>query len=122
MDDLLIQGLDVDGSSYKKLSSGKYACLVCPHNPILDSPLMLSWICLPIGLYCLDAKVSLHTIGFRVVKCCFSQVHSIGSRHLAAESRLKKKESVRKDEINKRLALSDSPVGSFDSTNLNSKG
>ncbi|XP_057996809.1 uncharacterized protein LOC110648556 isoform X2 [Hevea brasiliensis] len=91
MDDLLTQGLDVDGSSYKKLSSGKYACLVCPHNPILDSPLMLS-------------------------------VHSIGSRHLAAESRLKKKESVRKDEINKRLALSDSPVGSFDSTNLNNKG
>ncbi|XP_021658532.2 uncharacterized protein LOC110648556 isoform X1 [Hevea brasiliensis] len=103
MDDLLTQGLDVDGSSYKKLSSGKYACLVCPHNPILDSPLMLS-------------------VSYCIPYLLIFSVHSIGSRHLAAESRLKKKESVRKDEINKRLALSDSPVGSFDSTNLNNKG
>ncbi|KAJ4833592.1 hypothetical protein Tsubulata_009207 [Turnera subulata] len=43
VDDLFIQG--VDASSYKKLSSGKYACLVCPHNPILDTPLMLSMHC-----------------------------------------------------------------------------
>ncbi|KAJ9152942.1 hypothetical protein P3X46_026446 [Hevea brasiliensis] len=88
LDDLAIQGLE--GSSYKKLSSGKYACLVCPHNPVLDSPLMLS-------------------------------MHCKGSRHLAAESRLKERESMRKDEINKRLALSDSSVGFADYTSLNEK-
>ena len=41
LDDLLLEEL-IDGSSYKKLSNGKYACLVCSHSPILDSPLMLS--------------------------------------------------------------------------------
>jgi len=40
VDDLVTDGLD--GSSHKKLSSGKYACLVCPHNPVLESPLALS--------------------------------------------------------------------------------
>ncbi|KAJ6716659.1 SODIUM CHANNEL MODIFIER 1, partial [Salix koriyanagi] len=40
VDDLVIDGLD--GSSYRKLSSGKYACLVCPHNPVLESLLVLS--------------------------------------------------------------------------------
>ncbi|KAG1342240.1 sodium channel modifier 1 [Cocos nucifera] len=39
VDDLLLSS---PSSSFKKLSNGKYACLVCPHNPILDSPLMLS--------------------------------------------------------------------------------
>ncbi|XP_010999990.1 PREDICTED: sodium channel modifier 1-like [Populus euphratica] len=43
VDDLVIDGLD--GSSHKKLSSGKYACLVCPHNPVLESPLALSMHC-----------------------------------------------------------------------------
>ena len=41
LDDLLLEEL-VDGSSYKKLSNGKYACLVCSDSPILDSPLILS--------------------------------------------------------------------------------
>lgn len=41
IDDLLINN-GYESSCYKKLSSGKYACLVCPHNPILDTPLMLS--------------------------------------------------------------------------------
>ncbi|KAL2537509.1 Sodium channel modifier 1 [Forsythia ovata] len=40
VDDLLIEGLDA--SAYKKLPNGKFACLVCPHNPILDTPLSLS--------------------------------------------------------------------------------
>lgn len=40
VDDLLVEGLH--GSSFKKLASGKYACLVCRNNPVLDSPLMLS--------------------------------------------------------------------------------
>ncbi|KDP38228.1 hypothetical protein JCGZ_04871 [Jatropha curcas] len=88
VDGVLLQGLD--GSSYKKLSSGKYACLVCPHNPILDTSLMLT-------------------------------MHSKGSRHLAAESRLKEGELKRKDVINKRLALSDSLVSSHDSTSINKK-
>ncbi|EEF40489.1 conserved hypothetical protein [Ricinus communis] len=88
VDDVLIEGLDV--FPYKKLSSGKYACLFCPHNPILDSPLMLS-------------------------------THCKGSRHIAAESRLKERELMRKDEIDKILELSDFPVGSMNSTNLNKK-
>lgn len=41
VDDLLVDGID-DINSYKKLSSGKYACLVCPHSPVLDTPLTLS--------------------------------------------------------------------------------
>lgn len=51
VDDLILDALPVpndnnasssSSSSYKKLPSGKFACLVCPHNPVLDSPLMLS--------------------------------------------------------------------------------
>lgn len=48
-------------------------------------------------------------------------MHSKGSRHLAAESRLKEGESLRKYEINRRLALADSPVGFAHSTSLNKK-
>ncbi|KAK6159373.1 hypothetical protein DH2020_006687 [Rehmannia glutinosa] len=40
VDDLIIEG--VEASAYKKLSSGKFACLVCPNNPVLDTPIMLS--------------------------------------------------------------------------------
>lgn len=47
VDDLLLP--DSSSSSYMKLARGKYACLVCPNNPILDTPLMLS----------------MHTKGFR---------------------------------------------------------
>ncbi|KAF8011785.1 hypothetical protein BT93_I0048 [Corymbia citriodora subsp. variegata] len=53
VDDLAVEGLDA--SSYKKLSSGKFACLVCPRAPVLDSALMLTvrfcrsicrlWVC-----------------------------------------------------------------------------
>ena len=28
--------------SFRRLPNGKLACLVCPHRPVLDSPLMLS--------------------------------------------------------------------------------
>ncbi|KAI4298433.1 hypothetical protein L6164_031994 [Bauhinia variegata] len=77
VDDLVVEGLD--GSSYKKLSNGKYACLVCSNNPILDSPLMLS-------------------------------MHNKGSCHLAAVSRLKEREPMKQNEVNKRIALSDSPT------------
>lgn len=41
VEDLALEAHD-DTSSYKKLPSGKYVCLLCPHSPILDSPLMLS--------------------------------------------------------------------------------
>ncbi|KAF8405082.1 hypothetical protein HHK36_009979 [Tetracentron sinense] len=81
VDDLLEQSHD--GTSFQKLSSGKFACLVCPHNPVLDSSLMLS-------------------------------MHNKGSRHLAAESRLKERELMRLEEINKRVALLD---GSTDAAN-----
>ncbi|KAG8368327.1 hypothetical protein BUALT_Bualt15G0034100 [Buddleja alternifolia] len=40
IDDLVIDG--VEASAYKKLSSGKFACLVCPNNPVLDTAIMLS--------------------------------------------------------------------------------
>ncbi|XP_030525151.1 sodium channel modifier 1-like [Rhodamnia argentea] len=41
--DLAVEGLDA--SSYKKLSSGKFACLVCPRTPVLDSALVLAMHC-----------------------------------------------------------------------------
>uniref|UniRef100_A0A7C9EAY2 Sodium channel modifier 1 zinc-finger domain-containing protein n=1 Tax=Opuntia streptacantha TaxID=393608 RepID=A0A7C9EAY2_OPUST len=40
VDELMTDGLDA--SSFKKLSNGKFTCLVCPHHPLLDSSLMLS--------------------------------------------------------------------------------
>ncbi|CAA0827623.1 Unknown protein [Striga hermonthica] len=40
VDDLLIDG--VEASAYKRLTNGKFACLVCPQNPVLDTPIMLS--------------------------------------------------------------------------------
>ncbi|WRX14507.1 Sodium channel modifier 1, partial [Theobroma cacao] len=83
IDQVVIEG--VDGSCYKKLSTGKYVCIVCPHNPILDSPLMLS-------------------------------MHCKGSRHRAAESKLKEKEHMRLDEMNKRIALSNPPTSSVNSS------
>ncbi|KAJ8766639.1 hypothetical protein K2173_001159 [Erythroxylum novogranatense] len=70
----------------EKLSNGKFTCLVCPHNPVLDSLIMLN-------------------------------MHRKGSRHLAAESRLKERELSRQNEISKRLALSDPPGGSNNSGN-----
>ncbi|KAJ3704976.1 hypothetical protein LUZ61_008681 [Rhynchospora tenuis] len=42
VDDLLLSSSSNASSSFKKLSSGKFVCLVCPHNPVLDSSLMLS--------------------------------------------------------------------------------
>ncbi|KAG9450834.1 hypothetical protein H6P81_010799 [Aristolochia fimbriata] len=44
VDDLMRDHQDLNGhpSDYKKLSNGKYACLVCPNNPVLDSLLMFS--------------------------------------------------------------------------------
>ncbi|RVW61176.1 hypothetical protein CK203_020612 [Vitis vinifera] len=47
VEDLMVEGLDA--SSYKKLSTGKFACLLCANNPILDSPLMLSHSCLEVA-------------------------------------------------------------------------
>ncbi|CAH9107257.1 unnamed protein product [Cuscuta epithymum] len=39
--DDLIAG-NINASAYKKLSSGKFSCLVCPHNPVLDTLPVLS--------------------------------------------------------------------------------
>ncbi|XP_072980147.1 uncharacterized protein [Typha angustifolia] len=78
VDDLMLyssSSSSSSSSSFKKLSNGKYVCLVCTHNPIVDSPLMLS-------------------------------MHNKGSRHIAAESRLKEQELSKQEELNKRLALS----------------
>ncbi|KAK9109133.1 hypothetical protein Sjap_017193 [Stephania japonica] len=41
VDDLIADSL-TNSTPFKKLSNGKYACLVCPNNPIFDSSLMLS--------------------------------------------------------------------------------
>ncbi|XP_054777988.1 uncharacterized protein LOC129285985 isoform X2 [Prosopis cineraria] len=83
VDDLLVEG--IHGSSFKKLANGKYACLVCPDNPILDTPVMLS-------------------------------IHNKGSRHLAATSRLKERDLIKQNEINKRIALSASSADSAKSS------
>ncbi|XP_051132140.1 uncharacterized protein LOC127252132 [Andrographis paniculata] len=40
VDDLMIEG--IEAASYKKLPSGKFACLICPKNPVLDTPIMLA--------------------------------------------------------------------------------
>lgn len=40
VEDLMIEG--IESSAYKKLSNGKFSCLICPTNPVLDSPIMLS--------------------------------------------------------------------------------
>ncbi|KAK4345379.1 hypothetical protein RND71_035555 [Anisodus tanguticus] len=40
VDELMVD--NIDSSAYKKLSTGKFACLVCPHRPVLDNSLMLS--------------------------------------------------------------------------------
>ncbi|KAH7655463.1 hypothetical protein IHE45_18G012200 [Dioscorea alata] len=74
VDDLMLSSSS-SSSSYMRLSNGKYACLVCPHRPVLDSPISLS-------------------------------MHNKGSRHIAAETRLKEREISREAELNKRLALS----------------
>ncbi|KAM0034822.1 putative sodium channel modifier 1, zinc-finger, sodium channel modifier 1, acidic [Helianthus debilis subsp. tardiflorus] len=42
VDDLLLDAAGDQSSSYRKLSSGKYACLVCPHTPVFDTPVILS--------------------------------------------------------------------------------
>ncbi|KAF8034179.1 hypothetical protein BT93_C0453 [Corymbia citriodora subsp. variegata] len=83
VDDLAVEGLDA--SSYKKLSSGKFACLVCPRAPVLDSALMLT-------------------------------MHCKGSRHRDALSRLKETELKKKDEIDKRMAMSECTVSTGTST------
>uniref|UniRef100_A0ACD5ZPF5 Uncharacterized protein n=1 Tax=Avena sativa TaxID=4498 RepID=A0ACD5ZPF5_AVESA len=49
LDDLMLPSAATSSSSslspsgsFKRLSSGKFACFVCPHHPVLDSPLMIS--------------------------------------------------------------------------------
>nr|XP_043629564.1 sodium channel modifier 1-like [Erigeron canadensis] len=42
VNDLLLESAAADEKSYRKLPSGKYACLLCPHNPVLDTPLILA--------------------------------------------------------------------------------
>lgn len=42
VEDLVAEEAIDESSSVKKLSNGKFACLVCPHNPVLDSLLMFS--------------------------------------------------------------------------------
>ncbi|KAM6559098.1 hypothetical protein CsatA_028337 [Cannabis sativa] len=62
------------GSSFKKLSNGKFACLICPHSPVLDSPLMFP-------------------------------THCKGSKHQAAESRLKEREVATTNNVTKKMRI-----------------
>jgi hypothetical protein len=55
-------------------------------------------------------------ISLCVIVTLLWQMHSKGSRHQAAESKLKERELMRQDETNKRLALSESSTGN---TNCN---
>lgn len=48
-------------------------------------------------------------------------MHCKGSRHCAAESRLKEREQARQNEMNKRIALSDSSGGAAKSRTCNQK-
>ncbi|POO03078.1 Sodium channel modifier [Trema orientale] len=77
-------------ASFKKLSNGKYACLLCPHHPILDSPLMFP-------------------------------THCQGSKHQAAESRLKERELAKRDEVNKRIAFAEYPSGATSNSGTRNK-
>ncbi|KAF7840866.1 sodium channel modifier 1-like [Senna tora] len=106
VDDLLLQPLHAS-SSYKKLPTGKFACLLCPNNPILDSPLMLSVRIRYHHSRTLFPEFSLSCLGSGQLDVPIS-MHNKGSRHLAAESRLKERELMKQNEINKRIALSDS--------------
>ncbi|ONK60783.1 uncharacterized protein A4U43_C08F22560 [Asparagus officinalis] len=42
VDDLMLSSPSSSSSDCKQLSSGKLACVACPHNPVLDSPLAFS--------------------------------------------------------------------------------
>ncbi|EYU37709.1 hypothetical protein ABFS82_02G030900 [Erythranthe guttata] len=75
VDDLLIE--NVEASLYKKLPSGKFACLVCPNNPVLDTATTLS-------------------------------THVNGARHRSAELKHRERKLAREEEVNRRLAFSDS--------------
>ncbi|XVE66876.1 hypothetical protein DITRI_Ditri08aG0115200 [Diplodiscus trichospermus] len=104
IEEVVIDG--VDASSYKKLSTGKYACLVCPHNPILDTPLMLSR----------EKGGNKFQNRDKRKRTYIDHMHCKGSRHLASESKMKEKELMKRDEINKRIALSNSPTTSINSS------
>lgn len=76
VDELLLSSSTVaSSSSFKKLSSGKFVCLVCPHNPVLDSPLMLS-VSLPptaclINYFKVEGKItSIADIWFQLFMHC----------------------------------------------------
>ena len=73
VEDLMVEGLDA--SSYKKLSTGNFACLLCPNNPILDSPLMLS-VCFIIPLLLLSIFSTNPTTQF----CKFYFVFGLGQK------------------------------------------
>ncbi|KAJ6843461.1 sodium channel modifier 1-like [Iris pallida] len=80
--DELVLSTPSSSSSFKKLSNGSYACLICSQSPILSGPLSIS-------------------------------LHSKGSRHIAAESRMKERELSRQAELNKRIALSSDSAAVF---------
>ncbi|KAL0908644.1 hypothetical protein M5K25_023149 [Dendrobium thyrsiflorum] len=71
LDDLLLSSTSsssTGASFYKRLSNGKFACLVCPHKPVLDSPLILSqfshWFSSVLGRKRLISSIS-YQIGIR---------------------------------------------------------
>ncbi|PKA55477.1 hypothetical protein AXF42_Ash006679 [Apostasia shenzhenica] len=110
VDDLLLSS-SAAACSYEKLSNGKFACLVCPHNPVLDSPLILSiWSSLVFCGTCMWIFVT-GLLYFATIR-----MHMKGSRHIAAETRLRERELSREEEINKRIALFGDAKGISNST------
>ncbi|KAF3435366.1 hypothetical protein FNV43_RR22455 [Rhamnella rubrinervis] len=89
VDDLVVEGLD--GSTFKKLSNGKFASLLCPHHCFVDTDFELN----PIANFPPFVQIRYEI-----------ETHCKGSRHRAAESRLKERELARQHEMNNRIALS----------------
>ncbi|XP_060667366.1 uncharacterized protein LOC107411215 isoform X2 [Ziziphus jujuba] len=78
--------------------------------PVFSAPTLPSSTLLSCSLLVTNLSLSLSTY-----------MHCKGSRHRAAESRLKERELARQNEMNKRIALSDSSGGTAKSRTCNQK-
>ncbi|ONM03706.1 hypothetical protein ZEAMMB73_Zm00001d031816 [Zea mays] len=70
--------------SFKKLHNGKLACLICPHRPVLDTPLMLSAF-FRASNYC-QTETKLRTRGRETtVDCGVRQERLVGQRSMTVD-------------------------------------
>ncbi|GER42215.1 sodium channel modifier 1 [Striga asiatica] len=109
VDDLLIDG--IEASAYKRLANGKFACLVCPQNPVLDTPIMLSVAySSPIDDSGCNFRGNVRVSSYMrilVSILLLAKTHVNGSRHKAAESRHRERELYIQQEAKKRSQLPD---------------